>query len=84
MTPRLSLYIKHWCPWCVLARSWLDANHYEYTLLDVEKSPNDYEEMIRISGQRRTPTLVTAEGLVLPDFGPEELADFLKMHSIVP
>jgi len=84
MTPALKLYVKVWCPWCVVAQEWLDAHHYGYTLVDVEKTPADYDEMIRLSGQRRTPTLVTTEGLVLPDFGPDELAVFLEKHSITP
>ena len=84
MTPALKLYVKVWCPWCVMAREWLDGRGYRYELIDVENSRADYDEMARLSGQRRTPTLVTAAGLVLPDFGPEELASFLKKHSIAP
>ena len=84
MTPALKLYVKVWCPWCVMAWEWLDTRGYKYVLIDVEKTRADYDEMIRLSGQRRTPTLVTAEGLVLPDFGPDELAVFLKKHSIIP
>jgi len=84
MTTALKLYVKVWCPWCVMAREWLDGRGYQYTLIDVEKTRADYDEMIRLSGQRRTPTLVTGEGLVLPDFGPEELDVFLKKNSIIP
>jgi glutaredoxin len=84
MTTALKLYVKVWCPWCVMACEWLDGHGYHYTLIDVEKTRADYDEMIRLSGQRRTPTLVTAEGMVLPDFGPEELEVFLKKHSITP
>ena len=84
MTPALKLYVKVWCPWCVRAQEWLDERGYQYTLIDVEKSRADYEEMIRLSGQRLTPTLVTADGLVLPDFGSDELAVFVKKHSISP
>jgi protein-disulfide isomerase len=40
--------------------------------------------MIRLSGQRLTPTLVTPDGLVLPDFGPDELEAFVKKHGIQP
>ena len=80
----LRLYVKVWCPWCVMAREWLDSHGYRYELIDVEKSRADYDEMARLSGQRRTSTLVTGAGLVLPDFGPEELAVFLKKHSITP
>ncbi len=67
-----------------MAWEWLDQHGYRYELLDVEKSRTDYDDMIRLSGQRRTPTLVTADGLVLPDFGPDELEVFLKRHSIMP
>ena len=84
MTPTLKVYVKVWCPWCVMACDWLDSHGYQYQLIDVEQSRADYDEMIRLSGQKRTPTLVTAEGLVLPDFGPEELEVFLKRHSISP
>ena len=80
----LKLYVKIWCPWCVMAWEWLDARGYRYELLDVEKNRADYDDMIRLSGQRRTPTLVTGSGAVLPDFGPEELESFLKKHSITP
>jgi glutaredoxin len=84
MTAPFKLYVKVWCPWCVSAQQWLDAHQYRYTLIDVEANRADYDEMIRLSSQRRTPTLVTADGLVLPDFGPDELEVFLKKHSIAP
>jgi glutaredoxin len=84
MTPPFKLYVKIWCPWCVAAQDWLDAHGYRYALIDVEKKRTDYDEMIRLSGQRLTPTLVTADGMVLPDFGPDELEVFLKKHSITP
>jgi glutaredoxin len=80
----LKLYIKTWCPWCVMAQEWLDARGYRYERIDVEASAADYAEMIRLSGQRRTPTLVTGAGEILPDFGPDELAVFVEKHSIRP
>ncbi len=80
----LKLYVKVWCPWCVMAQEWLDARGFRYDLRDVEKERADYDEMIRLSGQRLTPTLVTAGGAVLPDFGPEELESFLQKNSIAP
>jgi len=80
----LKLYVKTWCPWCVMAWEWLDARGYKYQLIDVEKKRADYDEMIRLSGQRLTPTLVADDGAVLPDFGPEQLESFLKKHSIAP
>lgn len=84
MSGELRLYVKTWCPWCVRAEEWLQSHGYRYRQIDVEEDRTDYDEMIRLSGQRYTPTLVTSDGKVLPDFGPEELARFLEMHRITP
>ena len=84
MRNELKLYVKTWCPWCVMAGDWLRERKYSYREIDVEKDTADYDEMIRLSGQRRTPTLVTGDGKVLPDFGPEELAIFVEEHGIQP
>lgn len=80
----LKLYVKTWCPWCVMAQEWLDQRGYKYDLIDVESDPALYAEMIKLSGQRRTPTMVTGSGDLLPDFGPDELALFVEKHSITP
>jgi len=79
----LQLYVKTWCPWCVRAKEFLDAEGYHYEEIDVEANKDDYAKMIRLSSQRLTPTLVVGD-LVLPDFGPEELRDFLAKHCIAP
>ncbi len=84
MSNDLKLYVKVWCPWCVTAQEWLDDRGYRYELIDVERSRDAYQEMIEFSGQRYTPTLVIDDEKVLPDFGPEELEEFLKKHSIAP
>ena len=83
MSDSLKLYVKIWCPWCIKAKQILDSRGYPYEEINVEASRADYDEMIRISGQRLTPTLVYGES-VLPDFGPNELVDFLKEHKIEP
>ncbi|RYD84121.1 MAG: hypothetical protein EOP84_06405 [Verrucomicrobiaceae bacterium] len=57
----LKLYVKVWCPWCVTAQQYLDARGYRYELIDVERNRADYDEMIRISGQRYTPTLAVGD-----------------------
>jgi glutaredoxin 3 len=80
----MTLYVKVWCPWCVAAREWLDTRGFGYELIDVEADRTDYDEMIRLSGQTKTPTLVTTEGRVLPDFGPEELEAFVDRHGLKP
>ena len=80
----MKLYVKVWCPWCVAAREWLDARGYRYTLIDVEANRADHDAMTKLSGQSKTPTLVTDDGKVLPDFGPEELDAFVKKNGLKP
>ncbi len=83
MSEPLKLYVKTWCPWCIRAKAVLDERGYRYEEIDVEANREDYDTMIRLSGQRLTPTLVTGER-VLPDFGPDELLAFLEKHAIRP
>jgi hypothetical protein len=66
-----------------MAQQSLDSRGYKYELIDVEQSRAVYDEMIKLSGQRYTPTLAAGD-LVLPDFGPEELDAFLRKHNINP
>lgn len=80
----MKLYVKTWCPWCVAAIEWLNSRGFKYELVDVEANRADYDEMIRFSGQSKTPTLLMPDGKMLPDFGPDELAAFVEKHGIKP
>ena len=77
------LYVKAGCPWCRLAEEYLNKHGYKYERADVWADPAAFAELKRISGQTYAPTLVIGD-LVLPDFGADELADFLKRHNILP
>ena len=72
----LQIYVKPWCPWCLMARSWLTQRGYAFAEIDVTADPAAYGDMVRISGQTRAPTAVVGSH-VLPDFGPSELEAFL-------
>ena len=82
-TLSLKLYVKAWCPWCIDAKHFLDKRGYVYEELDVERDQAAYEDMMRLSGQAYTPTLVAGEK-VLADFGPPDLEKFLKKNSLLP
>jgi len=73
----MTLYVKSGCPWCDMAESWLSEHGIAYRSIDVLSSPGDFAEMRRLSGQTKAPVLVTEEGRLLADFGPEELPGFL-------
>jgi len=77
------LYVKSGCPWCRVAEEYLNKHGYKYERIDVRLDRAAFDDLKRISGQSYTPTLVKGD-LVLPDFGPDELEDFLKRHNILP
>ena len=81
--PDLLLYVKSGCPWCELAEEYLNEHRYKFRRIDVRKDRVAFDEMRRISGQTYAPTLVVGDE-VLPDFGPDELEHFLKVHEIYP
>lgn len=82
-TAELLLYVKSGCPWCDLAEDYLNEHGYKFRRIDVCRDRASFEEMRRISGQTYAPTLVIGDD-VLPDFGPDELHDFLKANEIQP
>ncbi len=54
---------------------WLDERGVEYDKIDVIADETAYDEMIRLSGQELAP-VIEADGELLADFGPDQLAEF--------
>jgi glutaredoxin 3 len=80
---QLILYVKPGCPWCRKAENYLREHGYAYELVDVIGDRSAFAEMKRLSGQTYAPTLAFRD-LILADFGPEELEEFLQQHQISP
>jgi glutaredoxin 3 len=80
---QLILYVKPGCPWCRKAEKYLREHGYAYLLVDVISDRSAFAEMKRLSGQTYAPTLAVRD-LILADFGPEELEEFLQQHQILP
>lgn len=55
--------------------AWLDGHGIPYETIDVIADVAAFDEMIRLSGQDLAP-VIEANGKVLADFGPEQLAEF--------
>lgn len=66
-----------------MAKRELDRRGLAYEELDVERDRAAFREMMELSGQSLTPTLVVGDR-VLPDFGPEELESFLLEQEARP
>jgi len=75
------LYTKSGCPWCHAAVEFLDEHGIGYRMKDVSTDSTAADEMKRISGQTKTPTL-DWNGKVLADFGTEELVSFLRDRGV--
>ena len=71
------LYIKAGCPWCIAAEEELQKLGIPYERREVRSNPEFFREMQEISGQSKAPVL-DVDGRILADFGPEQLAGFLK------
>ena len=74
------LYVKKGCPYCQAAIDYLDEHHVKYEALDVRSSDALMKQLQDVSGQTKTPTLAL-NGAVLPDFGVEELDEFLRKNA---
>ena len=74
---RIRLFIKPYCGWCHKAEHWLDEHGVAYEKVDVIADETAYDDMIQLSGQDLAPVL-EVDGKVLADFGPDQLADFLR------
>jgi len=79
----MTLYVKAGCLWCMVAEQYLNSRGYKYKSIEVRRNRAAFDELVTVSGQTFAPTLVTGE-LVLSDFGPDELEEFLKEHNIRP
>ena len=56
-TPRPFLYLKPGCPWCDEAEDYLQEHGIAYGKADVNADPVAYDEMKRLSGQTKAPTM---------------------------
>ncbi len=72
-----TLYLKTGCPWCVEVERYFDTNNIEVSKIIVSGNRSAMEEMVRLSGQSKAPTL-DWEGEILADFGVDELVPFLE------
>jgi glutaredoxin 3 len=76
------LYVKDGCPWCDEAEDYLRDHGIAYGKADVYADPAAFEEMRKLSGQTKAPTMRWGNE-ILADFGAEELDAFLRERQLV-
>ncbi|MCF6313082.1 MAG: glutaredoxin family protein [Verrucomicrobiales bacterium] len=80
----MKVFIKPGCPWCVEATRWLESKGYEFEQVNVSADADAFADMQSLSGQTKAPTMVMEDGLILADFGVDELIPFLEENDIQP
>ncbi len=77
-----TLYVKTGCPWCEEVLEYFDAHKLPYQKVVVSGNSAAMQEMVRLSGQSKAPTM-DWDGEILADFGVDELLPFLRQHGVV-
>jgi glutaredoxin len=75
------LYIKRGCPWCDEVVDYLERKKIEVKTLVVSNNRDAMQEMVKLSGQSKAPTM-DWHGKILADFGVDELVPFLKKQGV--
>lgn len=73
----ISLYSTASCPYCVMAKNYLNQEKIPYTEYRVDQDSRRAEEMVRKSGQMGVPVL-DVNGRVLVGFRPADIQSALK------
>ena len=76
------LYIKKGCPHCQVAMDYLDQHEIGYQKINVRGDDALMKTLRDLSGQTRTPTL-DWHGVVLADFGVDQLEQFLVEQKVI-
>ena len=76
------LYVKTGCPWCEEVLDYFEARELPYHQITVSGNKEAMEEMKKLSGQTKAPTM-NWDGEVLADFGVDELVPFLKKKGVI-
>ena len=83
MATELTLYSRDMCSWCLEAKDYLSERGYQFTVVDVGRDRDAYEEMAKLSDQTSVPVLAAGDD-VLVNFDTDQLEKFLSEHGIEP
>lgn len=60
----LTIYTTSWCPSCVNAKAFLEANDISYTELDIEDWDDPRGRLEEITGRRTVPQIMVGDTLI--------------------
>ncbi|HIE35868.1 MAG TPA: NrdH-redoxin [Candidatus Omnitrophica bacterium] len=62
---QVKIYSTSTCPYCKMAKEYLDSKGIAYHNFDVSKDKHALEEMMKISGQMGVPVIVVNEEVIV-------------------
>ncbi len=74
----VKVYSTPTCPWCSMAKQYLDSRNINYEDLDVSKDRNAAAEMVNKSGQRGVPVL-DINGNIVIGFDKDKIDNLISL-----
>lgn len=75
---KIIAYTKTGCPWCEELKEFFNENNIEFIEKNVIENEQYMDEMVELSGQVKTPTVVIG-GIVYGDVGVNEVRVLLGL-----
>ena len=79
---KIIMYTKKGCPWCDGVRDLLNDKKVVFEEREVRFNPQHFKELIDISKQELTPTLIIDGKDILADSDKEQVAEYLKEKDV--
>ena len=79
MPKKVIVYSTENCPYCKMAKQFLDQNKIAYTSIDVGKDQKAAEQMVEKSGQLGVP-VIEVDGTILIGFDRDALKEALGIQ----
>lgn len=73
----VKVYSTPTCPYCTMAKRYLDSKNVQYENIDVSADRNAAAEMVRKSGQRGVP-VIDIDGNIIVGFDKDRIDSFIS------
>ena len=74
----IKVYSTNTCPYCVMAKEFLNENKVEFTDINVQEDREAGEDMVKKSGQYGVP-VIDIDGEIIVGFDKERIKQILKL-----
>lgn len=78
----IKAYLKPRCGWSMGVRAVMQKYQLEYEDIDIINVPENYDEMVRKSGQQLSPC-VEIDGVMLADVSGAEVEQYMIEHKLI-